>query len=832
MPDQQFIPRKTETTGEANFDSLRREGFALIQDLSGDIWTDYNVHDPGVTILEQLCYALTDLSYRTGFPVEDYLTDEDGQIHFERLALHPPEVILPCRPTTAGDYRRVICDAIDGIANVWLTRTQDPAHRGLYRIIVRLNPDIDSKTRADAVASLRRVYDHHRNLCEDLESISILREIECDVHAEVEIAGGRSPADILAEIYFECSRRMINEFNRTSFEAALKDGQPLEEIFRGPLTSRGLIKEDEAYSNPEEVHTADLFSIVKAIEGVENIRNIILNKPHDQGNAQSGREWPGAGYRLHIPQEGEACTVKLIRDGKVLPIRTQEVRARYTKLTFQRLARNRTAQNLAALFPRPQGKYRNLQEYSSIQSQFPAIYGINRYGVPASAAPEVKAKAAQLKGYLLLFEQIMANYLANLHHLRTLFSSDRQPKRSYFFQALDNDAVPGIESLYVESPAEVLARIFKMHDRYTDRKGRLLDYLLALHGETFTQNSLRHFNYYYTPQEVEDVINDNKTAFLNNIVGITRDRGGGFNYRELSWNTGNISGLMRRVSLLLGFPHQMTHSLTMGILKEGLKLIPHDTYARVKAGTFELKLIDLDDIHGSRGRAFEAIPVTGMDRAVKLRKIRRDIKPVVPLRHNVLSEALLRGGIDMERYRLGSLTGEDNYQLVFQPEGEEQWWYLGAYPNKAAGVQSANSICRFLKHLNVESEGMHIVEHLLLRPVGKAQHEELPLPNGLDFYSFRLSVIFPDWTARCHNPNFRMLAEETVRMNCPAHLYPEYYWLGFDQMCTFELLYKKWLDVRCGEEETTDAVNDAARAVILFLLEQRGANGDARKTQV
>ncbi|QDM29033.1 hypothetical protein FNL56_25060 [Tardiphaga sp. vice304] len=38
---------------------LKQHGTERIQQLAGQIWTDYNEHDPGVTTLEQLCYALT-----------------------------------------------------------------------------------------------------------------------------------------------------------------------------------------------------------------------------------------------------------------------------------------------------------------------------------------------------------------------------------------------------------------------------------------------------------------------------------------------------------------------------------------------------------------------------------------------------------------------------------------------------------------------------------------------------------------------------------------------------------------------------------------------------
>ena len=34
---------------------LRQEGIDLIARLAGKRWTDYNSHDPGITILEALC---------------------------------------------------------------------------------------------------------------------------------------------------------------------------------------------------------------------------------------------------------------------------------------------------------------------------------------------------------------------------------------------------------------------------------------------------------------------------------------------------------------------------------------------------------------------------------------------------------------------------------------------------------------------------------------------------------------------------------------------------------------------------------------------------------
>ena len=58
-------------TKSQRYDELLNEGISLIQKFSGDKWTDYNYHDPGITILEQLCYAITDIGYKTNFNIQD-----------------------------------------------------------------------------------------------------------------------------------------------------------------------------------------------------------------------------------------------------------------------------------------------------------------------------------------------------------------------------------------------------------------------------------------------------------------------------------------------------------------------------------------------------------------------------------------------------------------------------------------------------------------------------------------------------------------------------------------------------------------------------------------
>ncbi|MEM8909862.1 MAG: hypothetical protein AAGD05_18585, partial [Bacteroidota bacterium] len=45
-----------------NFQRLYKIGLAQIVQTGSEAWTDYNAHDPGMTILETLIYSLTDLA--------------------------------------------------------------------------------------------------------------------------------------------------------------------------------------------------------------------------------------------------------------------------------------------------------------------------------------------------------------------------------------------------------------------------------------------------------------------------------------------------------------------------------------------------------------------------------------------------------------------------------------------------------------------------------------------------------------------------------------------------------------------------------------------------
>ena len=237
--DRTSIARKIGPADEHSFDGLRSEGIKLVQDLSGSIWTDYNLHDPGVTILEQLCYALTDLINRAESDIPDYLTGSNRQINFEQQALFNPRTIFLSGPVTINDYRKIIFDGVPELDNVWITKVDDESGQGLYHVYAQMQtPDELSETqleqaKTDVIDQITKIYSAHRNLCEDLKDVTVVEHVHYSLHGEVEIGGDREPPDILSEIYFKTSQFMASSIPFHSYEEVLSGGENLEEVFSG-----------------------------------------------------------------------------------------------------------------------------------------------------------------------------------------------------------------------------------------------------------------------------------------------------------------------------------------------------------------------------------------------------------------------------------------------------------------------------------------------------------------------------------------------------------------------------------------------------------------------
>ena len=724
MDDPDYIEKIQPDPEGLDFEGLKREGIELLQDLSGKAWTDYNLHDPGITILEVLCYALTDLVYRTEFEVADFLTRKDGSIDFEKQALFRPQDIFPSQAVTLNDYRKLIFDATPEIDNVWITPVQPSLPtihgvdlQGLYCISVMpaeaaekpADNTLNEPDRRRIEEHVRRLFAANRNLCEDLMQVQIVKPDYYSLRGTIEIGGKRNPDDILAEIYFESSKYLCPTLKFQPFDEILRQGKRLEEIFTGPLTEHGYMNADNLDLHREYAQVPDLIGVIGEIEGVEYVDTLWFE---DGLNFIEYDRTLQSMPCLHLPTNVEEIEIRLEKNGREHHVILNNVRVEFERLKFEDRARRRIRQDIAKVCDLPQGDYRNFRDYYSIQHHFPEIYGIGKHGVPARVWPAAEqerqstisgmseqawpltehkrdsarrqARAMQLKAYLLLFEQTMANYLANLQALSRLFSLDDRLDRSYFHQMLGNSIVPGIEEIYREEFTQTdtsIEQLLRQYDNFSDRRNRILDYLLGIYGESFTQNSLRRFNEYHSEHEFEHEMILNKITLLKEIRELSRRRAGAFNYLEKSWKTDNSSSLKKKVSILLGL------------------------------------------------------------RNFQIRSLAQKLDPL-------------------------------------------------------------------------ECEGCHVLEHILLRPLSKKSHDTVPPAS---FYSFKISVLLPAWTPRFANKEFQKLAEETVRLCCPAHVLPGFYWLEFEKMHEFEALYRGWLEKKCDAGASYVQIDECSQKLIEFL---------------
>lgn len=597
---ESFI-RKTPPDQEGlDFEGLRKEGIRIVQDVCGDTWTDYNLHDPGVTILEALCYALTDLRYRTRFEVADYLTSKDGHIDFRQQVLYRPDEIFPSHPVTARDYRKLILSCEPDIDNVWIRPDDAEGIQGLYRIYVLLNGRIKNQERETVrkayADKVRQLYLDNRNLCEDLAGVEIVERIPYSLCGEIEIGGKREPAKILAEIHFECAQYLCPEVPRHSYMEKYKEGKTLEELFDGVLAGPGYIDDTELYSWYGDFSIPDLTGRIARIEGVKSVNHlkfmdavgnksntIFLDKTFEYRKVPCLRHYlqeSGTAAERSSPSGSNGAGIKFVKSGKKYDAPLLDVEEEFKRLEYKHRVSRQQKRHFDWVEPMlPGGTFRNVREYYSVQNHLPDIYGLNAYGVPDSAPPERKAQAAQLKAYLLFFDQMMANFLEILQETPRLFSLDEGLDQSYFHQVLRNDEVSDVEELYpdgIEEMGSRLARLIAAFDNYGDRRNRVLDYLLGIYGESFLQNSLRHFS--HESMDFEEKSIGNKVAFLKEIVDLASKRSAAFNYSRPTSDDRNISGLKKKLRHLLGLRRQREDALPetgSGLREDDYYLVEH-----------------------------------------------------------------------------------------------------------------------------------------------------------------------------------------------------------------------------------------------------------------
>lgn len=557
-----------------DYSLLRGEGIRLLERMSGGEWTDFNAHDPGITLLEQICYVLSDLAYRTGHPIPDLLSEGGKPAD---ASLHAPDVILSTAPVTLADTRRILLD-IEGVKNAWvepagrdtpsayflpsrhelqLQSTELAAQpiflRGLYRVFIEPSGDVESsRLRALAAERLHSV----RPLGEDLAEITILQTQLIQVDVTLEVAPLDNPLALLAQVRTQLAEQISPDVPFQTASDLISAGLPFDEIFEGPRLSRGILHGESPSTERRRlsVYTSDLMHALKNLPLIRAVSRLRIS--------QSGawEEWSLAIEPNRVPRlDAAGSKVTLRRGGQV--ILRSSLLTPGTTASSNPSSRSAPKRPEPALLP-PPARARNVGHYTSLQAQLPMLYGIGESGLPDSASDERKAKASQLKAYLLLFDQICANQFCQLAHLADLLSYD-SPGQTYFTQAVDHPGL-GLDAVRTldDGHRQRLQRQVETADSDAawERKNRFLNHLLARFAEPIAD--------YAQAGSLADRAAQ-KQALLNRYPQLSSTRGQGGNI--LRRDAQNGSGLEARLALDLGLRPEAGEQL---ILVEHIFLRP------------------------------------------------------------------------------------------------------------------------------------------------------------------------------------------------------------------------------------------------------------------
>lgn len=820
MLSQLTIPKKKTNEPALNQQQLYAIGLKHVQELARRIWTDFNVHDPGITILELLCYALTDLSYRAQFPVKDILATENANAENMEKQFFTARRILPNRPLTLPDYRKLLID-LKGVKNAWLRPAsltyyadtvtgklmrgnpgiagiREVNVSGLYDVIIEYMDDITASDRDEALKKVKERLHANRNLCEDFVSYNEIETQSFLLCCELELAPDADTAKVKAETLFKVQQYLAPPvFNYTLSEMLKRkkadgSGYTSDEIFEGPLLDCGFIDDEELESADlrTEIRLSDVISIIMDIEGVQAVRDIVIN-PEGTTSTSFGplaNKWVipvMEGRKAKLNNNDSRGDSRIIFYKRNMPVEARQDKTTEYLDKFREELRSKLENVVEYDIDIPQGKFRKLDIYYSFQNHFPALYGLSESGISSTADDRRKAQAYQLKAYLLFYDQVMANYLSQLSRVKELFSTDPDIKHTYFTQVVDSFTKS--EEIYKNNPdVNTLNNLVESDggDVFSDRRNRFLDHLIARFAERF--NDFVHIMYSAFGSNPASMVTY-KCAFLNNYPAISSERSLAYNYTLDSdndlWNTENVSGLEKRLSYLLGI-----HNFK----RRNLGDIAYDVYTEVDTTPgdeyrFRIRKRDTGKIILSSSTRYTTPEMAKAE-------MRRTIQ----------------AGLIPSGYKRGTTSDGKYYFNVIDKTGEVIARRIEYFDTEAKRDNAIDEVMEYLR-VNYSDEGMYLIENILLRPdynddpflpicpvtEAAAPAEEDPEE---DPYSYRINIILPAYGHRFSNMDFRRFAEDVIRMETPAHILPKICWISKDDMAGFEKLYRDWIYLKPGAE--------------------------------
>ncbi len=425
MTQENYIT-DTQLPLELDFKALKAEGLAYIQKHSSSEWTNLNPSDPGVTILEQLCYAFTELGYCGNFAMKDILTDKNGNLTVDNQ-FYLPQNILTTSPITVNDYIKFIIDDVPSVKNVVILPIPlaFPFVNGIYQVYLLLDPNYSNPSVIDApISETFSVLNSRRNLGELFLQPQLLLPKKYTVSGKLVVKSGYDLNTIMPQIQQEINNYIFPDVVQTGYNKLKLEGEKTNDIFNGPSLKNGWISSESIQPKKDSIQPFEITQLIKNVEGVQSISGISFT-------------YNGT------PEDTATCAVNEILTFNIINTQSEKTSNSSFTISMQSKPLNASLQTslldelanmqqtnsqvneVAAvqIAPKlPSGKYRDITSYYSIQHTFPEAYAVGLNAVNDTMPAYQIAQSRQLKGYLSLFDQMLSNQFAQLANIDKLFS--------------------------------------------------------------------------------------------------------------------------------------------------------------------------------------------------------------------------------------------------------------------------------------------------------------------------------------------------------------------------------------------------------------------------
>ena len=861
MPESISLIKANPLLPAEDFVALRKQGFKYIEQHGSDIWTDYNNSDPGITILDAVCYAITDCAYRTGFEIKDLLAPENLSTDTWRQIFYTAKQILHNSALTINDYRKLVID-IKGVRNAWIEKSKDyevpvwidynyPDKRkdtdcscedadkkicygklglnaidreayipgfetrlqdtqtelsnlppnatdeqkknlqdeidkltwqltqlpgdqanlivskivefeGLYDVMVEYEESVIDENERETVRQLVvEKLAANRNLCEDFISIDAVEYENFGIGMFAALEEYADPDVVLAQIFFTIYKYFTPSISFYTIQQMMDKGYLIDEIFEGPALKHGFIDDIELEKTDlfRDIRLSDIINEISDISGIKAIT--YLHLPFTGVNETASLKDFFNAWVQHLKEERKVARIQ--------PSMSQVTfcKERETITYYMGRKEDRRPERMLKLFKDlktleskykligaqddlqvPAGEYMNVEDYFPVTYSLPMCYGVGEQdNLPANADEKRKVQALQLKGYMLFFEQILSDYLVRLNHLRDLFSFDDSIQHTAFIRSLYSatdytdtqlSEIRDLKTLLIDHEnrgadhwdeilkdfSTVLKNLVETPKQFNKRRNIFLNHMLARFSEDMSEYEA--ISKWLTPYKLEERLIGDKIRILKDheYYKISTQRGKAYDYTKYNtWNSANVSGAERRVGRLLGFKDITCRKLaTDYVVVEAVANTP---------GKNIIKLLDPDNK--------ETILLTSVE-----------------VSDGCCTELLINQILQYadERIYFKFLNGARQRRRNYEESMEPFWFELYDSTDEEVAVLLATSaefqtnddrektfkrLQKLLDQIN-GNEGMHLVEHLLLRPKLDEVLDEENVPEPVSFLNVCLTA--------------------------------------------------------------------------------------------